>query len=574
MCSTCMQRVDDSLHYILQVPTSVIAPGGVPSSAMGRSVANYSGHVLKLVPGDHQYAFPLFSVVIIWNGHDKFTPTEFIKANAVRDWKLGILTRHLTEAIKLFEEVEGDIHESENPVLFDTFFELRDQVHIASQVLGDRTRGRAHTIPPVGPRTGTSTDLTYPMPKDYVAAPFIRHNIDPNIGVPHIRPPKTIENPIAPPQPAPPQPAQTAPQTGRLLIGFIPDPIWKNFRQDFFLPIDIPMDLPLEISQQHRASQSSQPTQPSQSQLSQPTQPSQSQSSQPNQPFPQSQSLFPTQDQPPRPILPLFPNLDEPTIDTQTSYPSHPPRPPLSAKQTAPSATVTSSAIPPPPPPPPPPPSTIAPKSTSSSIAPPATSSSIAPITTSSLIVTPATSSSSTSTSTLPSKKYNCKFCKYSSDRKNDWENHCNLHTGTRYKCGSCDRHFASIKNRTIHFKQVHLNQKRALCPVDKCNYSCNDHGIMKVHLFDDHGIGSEAKCKHCGKKFSNYRVYERHLKICTLPTDKQCPICQKSYKSTERLIGHMDVVHKGKARVICDQCGKMYLDKESLRVHKSSNHS
>ena len=54
---------------------SVITPGGVPSSAMGRSVANYSGHILKLVPGDHQYVFPLFAVVIIWNGYDKFTPT-------------------------------------------------------------------------------------------------------------------------------------------------------------------------------------------------------------------------------------------------------------------------------------------------------------------------------------------------------------------------------------------------------------------------------------------------------------------------------------------------------------------
>ena len=171
---------------------------------MGRSVANYSGHILKLVPGDHQYAFPLFAVVIIWNGHDKFTPTQFIKANAVRDWKLGILTRHLTEAIKLFEEVEGDLHDKEDPTLFDSFFELRDHVNVTSQILGDHTKGRAHTIPPVeySARSGTTTDLTYPIPKGYVPTPFIRHNIDPNVGIPHIRPPKTTQNPIAPPQPA------------------------------------------------------------------------------------------------------------------------------------------------------------------------------------------------------------------------------------------------------------------------------------------------------------------------------------------------------------------------------------
>ena len=219
MCNTCVQHVDHSFHYILQVPTSAIILGGVPSSAMARSVANYSGHILKLVPGDHQYAFPLFAVVIIWNGHDKFTATQFIKANAVRDWKLGILTRHLTEAIKLFEEVEGDLHDKEDPSLFDSFFELRDDVHVTSQILGDRIKGRAHTIPPVeyGARIGSTSDLTYPMPKGYVAAPYICHNVDPNIGIQHIRPPKTTENPTAPPQPA-----QTVPQTGRLLLGLFP----------------------------------------------------------------------------------------------------------------------------------------------------------------------------------------------------------------------------------------------------------------------------------------------------------------------------------------------------------------
>ena len=240
--------------------------------------------------------------------------------------ELGILSRHLTEAIKLFEEVEGDLHDKEDPSLFDSFFELRDHVNVTSQILGDRTKGRAHTIPLVeySARSGTTTDLTYPIPKGYVPTPFIRHDVDPNIGIPHIRPPKTTQNPIAPPQPA-----QTAPRSGRLLLGFLPDPIWQNFKEDFLLPLDIPMELPVEISQQHIASQSSQATQPSHSQ-----------SSQPSQFFPQSQPLFPTQDQPPRPILPLFPNLDETTIDTQTSYPSHPPRQPLSAKQTAPSATV------------------------------------------------------------------------------------------------------------------------------------------------------------------------------------------------------------------------------------------
>ena len=172
--------------YIFQISTSVVTPGGVPASAIGQSVANYSGHILKLVPGDHQYAFPLFPVVIIWNGHSKFTPTQFLKSTSVRDWKLGILNRHLNEAVKLFEEVEGDLNRQENPLLFESFHELRSQVHLTGQILGDRIAGRSQTIPPVsyGPRAGTTSDLTYPFPKNYVPTPFLRHEIDPNIGAP------------------------------------------------------------------------------------------------------------------------------------------------------------------------------------------------------------------------------------------------------------------------------------------------------------------------------------------------------------------------------------------------------
>ena len=120
----------------------------------------------------------------------------------------------------------------------------------------------------------------------------------------------------------------------------------------------------------------------------------------------------------------------------------------------------------------------------------------------------------------------------------------------------------------------MHLKQHRALCSVDKCNFSCNDFGIMKVHQFDDHGIGKEARCKDCNKKFGNYRVFEMHIKICTLPKDKECPVCSKAYKDTERLATHMDTAHKGTPKLICDQCGKIFSSKDSIRVHKNSQHS
>ena len=177
----------------LQIPTVVITPGSQPLTGMALSVANYSGHILKLVPGDHQYEFAQFPIVITWNGTDKFGPTQFVRANVVRDWKLGIVQRHISEALKIFEEVEGDLYDSENPGLFDCFHDLREQVTLTSHILGDRIKGRKHTIPPImfQARRATTSEMTLPVPEGYVPQPSIRHEVDPNIGAP--LPPKTTE---------------------------------------------------------------------------------------------------------------------------------------------------------------------------------------------------------------------------------------------------------------------------------------------------------------------------------------------------------------------------------------------
>ena len=542
-------------NLLFQIPTSVVTAGGIPTSAIGRSVANFSGHILKLVPGDFNYAFPLFPIVIIWNGETKFTPTQFTKANAICNWKLGIIDRHLSEAINLFEKVEGDL---KNPTLNQSFNYLRCQVVETKQILGDRVKGISHTIPPVsyGPRSGTTSDLTYQFPKGYVPTPFIRHDIDPSVGDPQPLPPKSTQQSIAPPESE--TPAETPLPTGRLFLGFTPHPYWQQCTQDFFLPLDLPMGLPMvgsQLSSQLFRSQTQTQTQinPSQqlpthtitSQVQiHPSQPGSSQTpidiSQPGSSQTPIDISQPGSSQTPIDIsqtgssqYQTIPSLSQaipssyPTsYQIPTSKPQTvPSRPTLSTRQRAPSSTVTSSSRP-------------------------------------------------SSTPSLPPKKYKCKFCTYSTDRKNDWSNHCNLHTNTTFKCGLCSKTFYSEKNRTIHFKQVHLKQHRALCSVDKCNFSCNDFGIMKVHLFDDHGIGKEARCKDCNKKFGNYRVFERHIKICTLPKDKECPVCSKAYKDTERLATHMDTAHKGTPKLICDQCGKIFSSKDSIRVHKNSQHS
>ena len=209
---------------------------------MALSICNYSGHILKLVPGDHNYELPQFSIVITWNGKDKFCPTQCTKPNHLADWKLGIMDRHLTEAMKLFEEVEGNLYNSEDPTVLNSLHDLRRQTHLTKQILGDRMKGQKHLIPPVlfQARKATTSDMTYPVPEGYVALPLINPDIDVDFGA------------TVPPQPTPTPQATQEQFTPQIFVGFQPPPAWSKAVQDFILPVEIPMSITYVGSQQSR----------------------------------------------------------------------------------------------------------------------------------------------------------------------------------------------------------------------------------------------------------------------------------------------------------------------------------
>ena len=478
---------------------------------MGKSVASYSGHVLKLVPGDHQYSLPEFPIVIIWNGSDTFCPTQFVKANAITEWKMGIISRHLGEAIKLFEQVEPDVKHSHKKALSSSFKDLRNATILTDQLMGNTIQGHSQNIPPVlyGARKGTASDMTYTVSADHNPPPFFRHDVDPaTLDPPQEMSAKSTLRPVAP-------------RSVKIFAGFYPDPDIEFNTEDFYLPVEIFLAIP-------SAEARNIPVQP--------------------QP-PPTQPVFPG----PAPQQPVFTN------PVQTQQPVFPtPVQVLSSRksgQIAPTSTVTGPSVPvriPMPPPPPPP---VAPTPVVSA--------------------TPSKSVSTPSSSSGYVKKFSCKFCKYSTDRKNDWENHCNRHTGQTFKCGQdgCKKVFSSPKNRDFHFKNVHLGIKRFTCPELKCNHQENDYGIMKVHLFESHGIGEECKCKFCDKKFGNWRVLDRHLNICQTEKNKKCPVCKKGYKDTERLVSHMQSLHTDSPRLICDKCGGVFTTQDSLRVHQATQH-
>ena len=150
-------------------------------------------------------------------------------------------------------------------------------------------------------------------------------------------------------------------------------------------------------------------------------------------------------------------------------------------------------------------------------------------------------------------------------------------YAGVRFKCGTCPKDFGSKKARDSYIRTADLGQHRAACPEVGCNFSHNDHGVTRVHLYVEHGIGEEPKCRHPDCKgrdiFSNFRVYERHMKSFHVAKDQQCPHCVRKFKGPEKLQAHIKISHSKKVTVQCDQCGKCFASAKSLNAHKESQH-
>ena len=172
-----------------------------------------------------------------------------------------------------------------------------------------------------------------------------------------------------------------------------------------------------------------------------------------------------------------------------------------------------------------------------------------------------------------------CTFqgCPYSTFNRGDFTIHMDKHAGVRFKCGTCPKDFGSKKARDSHLRTAHLGQHRAPCPEVGCNFSHNDHGVTRVHLYVEHGIGEEPKCRHPDCKgrdmFSNFRVYERHKKSFHIAKDQQCPHCVRKFKGPEKLQAHIKISHSKEVTVQCDQCGKLFASAKSLNAHKESQH-
>merc|ERR1739838_931957 len=94
-------------------------------------------------------------------------------------------------------------------------------------------------------------------------------------------------------------------------------------------------------------------------------------------------------------------------------------------------------------------------------------------------------------------KKFDCIVCGYSTDRKCNFERHCNIHTEVKaIKCNTCGKCFTSKGSLNSHIKSVHNINSRYECDV--CDKIFNKRCNLKQHVKAVHNKIKSFVCTEC----------------------------------------------------------------------------
>ena len=134
-----------------------------------------------------------------------------------------------------------------------------------------------------------------------------------------------------------------------------------------------------------------------------------------------------------------------------------------------------------------------------------------------------------------------CDQCKKVFTRSVSLQNHMKFHDG-RYKCGTCQRAFASQFSLDRH----------------TCSGEAPEEGTVRT-------------CKECGKTFARDLYLQRHMAIHT--GQFTCVICSRRYCRKEELMKHMLECSAGiqvetSGEIKCAICDDLFTDAHAYRVH------
>ena len=100
--------------------------------------------MFHLLPADQQYDLPTFTSVLVYNGHNHFTPTFLSNQADLQEWRVSLLSRHVQASIDMFDQIEANLVDETLPPAFDN---LRDAIIEVDSLIGEEKLSKNKTLP-------------------------------------------------------------------------------------------------------------------------------------------------------------------------------------------------------------------------------------------------------------------------------------------------------------------------------------------------------------------------------------------------------------------------------------------
>ncbi|XP_065086700.1 zinc finger protein 658B-like [Ochlerotatus camptorhynchus] len=151
--------------------------------------------------------------------------------------------------------------------------------------------------------------------------------------------------------------------------------------------------------------------------------------------------------------------------------------------------------------------------------------------------------------------------------------------------CSVCSEKFETFGKLKIHSMKAHDQKASIECfKCSECDRTMASIYSLKVHMLKMHSeqpreAPATHVCDMCGQVYNQKQSLERHINLQHLgakDTDRiQCPVCAKWVNNKHYLKVHIRNAHSGEnLQVTCDICRQVCANKRALSAHKHKVHA
>jgi len=141
-------------------------------------------------------------------------------------------------------------------------------------------------------------------------------------------------------------------------------------------------------------------------------------------------------------------------------------------------------------------------------------------------------------------------------------------HAEFKQKCDECDKTVWTDQQMKVHkMKHVHTSNDGTL-GCDRCEYKCKSAHRLKFHIDTVHLGIKKHLCQWCPAAFATTSSLKKHILTHTGERNFKCPFCEKAFHSKCNLEKHIRT-HTGEKPYTCEVCGKSFSDQSYFIKHK-----